>query len=54
MNIDLGMDVPQRIETLKAVEEIDTVNEIPHFKEKEEEQTKLGGYPEFTMMKKHD
>lgn len=42
MHVALGIDVPHRIVTFKAVEEIETVKKIPYSKENEDEKTKFG------------
>lgn len=49
MNVALVMEVPHRIVEFTAVEEVETVNNIPHYKEKGDEQTKLGIYREVNV-----
>lgn len=42
--VKLVVYVPQMIVTFTTKDEIDSVNEIRHYKEKEDEQKKLGGH----------
>lgn len=44
MYLTLGVDVPHRIVKFPTDEEIYSVNKIPHHKEKEDKQTKMGGH----------